>query len=71
MLAFMSPTDMYKIEAIGSNKNEGVTIDKYITRNMVLRHWPGEGVARGECSKMAFQHYLKKLYNTYFDKICA
>jgi hypothetical protein len=39
LFAFMSPTDMYKIENVGSNSgNEGVTIDHYITRRMVIKH---------------------------------
>jgi len=70
LLAFVTPSKMYKIEAIGSNKNPGVTIDYYITRNMVLRHWPGVGADKGEVSKEHFKHLINKLYKGYFDKIC-
>lgn len=39
LLAFLGPMEMFKIHNIGSNNgNEGITIDKYRTRKMVLKH---------------------------------
>lgn len=66
LLAFISKDKMYKIEPIGSNKNPGVTIDHYITRNMVIKHWPGKG---GELTKLQFKELMNKLFLAYIDKI--
>jgi hypothetical protein len=67
LLAFVAKDKMFKVEAIGSNKNPGVTIDHYITRNMVLKHWPGTSV--GAIDKRQFETLLKKLFDSYIDKI--
>ena len=67
LLAFVEKDKMFKIEPIGSNKNPGVTIDHYITRNMVLKHFPGKTAK--ELSKQQFADLLRKLYGSYIDKI--
>lgn len=42
LFAFMSPKDMYRVLNVGSNSgNEGITIDHYITRKMVIKHMMG------------------------------
>lgn len=67
LLAFVAPDRMYKIEAIGSNTNPGVTIDHYITRKMVLSHYPrGTGY---EVTSSEFEELLKRLFDAYIDKI--
>lgn len=66
LLAFVSPTEMYKIEAIGSNKNEGITIDHYITRTMVLKHWGGL-----EIKPLTFKDLVTRLYKAYIEKILS
>lgn len=43
MYAFVEKNIVYKLEARGSNKNEGFCIDKYISRNMVIAHWQRRG----------------------------
>ncbi len=67
LLAFVEKDKMFKIEPIGSNKNPGVTIDHYITRNMVIKHYPGRSAT--ELSKHQFVELLNKLYESYIDKI--
>lgn len=67
LLAFVAKDKMFKVEAIGSNKNPGVTIDHYITRNMVLKHWPG---GSGEAiDERHFEILLQRLFDSYIDKI--
>lgn len=66
LLAFIAKDKMYKIEPIGSNKNPGVTIDHYITRNMVLKHYPNHGTA---IAPYEFKQILNKLYKAYIDVI--
>lgn len=67
LLAFISPTEMYKIEPIGSNKNPGVTIDHYNTRKMVIKHYPSSYIA--EYTRAEFKSTLTRLYDVFFDKI--
>lgn len=67
LLAFTGPDKMFKIEPIGSNKNPGVCIDHYITRNMVLRHFPYSH--RDEISASEFSDLYKRLFNAYLEKI--
>lgn len=39
LFAFIGPSEMYRILNVGSNSgSEGVCIDHYITRRMVLKH---------------------------------
>jgi hypothetical protein len=66
LLAFVEKDKMFKIEPIGSNKNPGVTIDHYITRKMVLKHYPYRAT---ELSKQQFADLLHRLYGSYINKI--
>lgn len=68
LLAFVAKDKMFKIEPIGSNKNPGVTIDHYITRSMVRKHWPGEWYKK-ELTKKEFSELLHKVYGAYINKI--
>ena len=68
LLAFVEKDKMFKIEPIGSNSNPGVTIDHYITRSMVRKHWPYEWYKK-ELTKDEFTKLLQKLYGAYIDKI--
>lgn len=69
LLAFISKDKMYKIEPIGSNMNPGVTIDHYITRAMVLKHWPTHQFE--EISQQQFRDLLTRLFTGYINKITA
>lgn len=66
LLAFVAKDVMFKIEPIGSNTNPGVTIDHYVTRKMVLRHFPRNGV---QLSREEFEQLFLKLYKAYLHKI--
>lgn len=66
LLSFISKDEMYKIEPIGSNNNPGVTIDHYMTRNMVLKHWPFRAQ---ELTSEQFKKLLQKLFSAYIEKI--
>ncbi len=66
LYAFKGPAEMFKIEPKGSNTNEGVTIDYYKTRAMVLKHWPFH---TKEISKEYFEKLVKKLFDNYIDKV--
>ena len=68
LLAFMGPDKMFKVENIGSNKNPGITIDKYITRNMVLKHWPSPF---HEISKEEFKKTVQRLYSAVIEHMTA
>lgn len=70
LLAFVEKDKMFKIEAIGSNKNPGVTIDHYITRAMVRKHWP-DRYWNKELTKKEFSELLQRLYGAYIDKIVS
>lgn len=66
LYAFISNKEMYKIEMIGSNKNEGCTIDHYTTRKMVLKHWNG---ADEVISEFAFEYLYGKFFHVIKNKI--
>lgn len=66
LLAFVAPDKMYKIEPIGTNKNEGVAIDHYKTRKMVLKHW---GSATSQVSVSEFEITVLRLFSAYIAKI--
>lgn len=66
LLAFTAKDRMYKIEPIGSNKNPGVTIDHYITRNMVLKHYP---ISSEKVTAEQFKKTLTNLFESYIDRI--
>jgi len=68
LLAFISRDKMYKIEPIGSNKNPGVTIDHYITRNMVIKHYPRYS-NRDQLTSIEFKRRLDRLFSAYISKI--
>ncbi len=68
LLAFVAKDKMFKVAPIGSNKNTGVTIDHYITRNMVRKHWPLNTYQK-ELTKNEFAELLKKLFGAYISKI--
>lgn len=68
LLAFVDKDKMYKIQAIGSNTNDGVTIDYYTTRNMVLKHYPVPGSAE-ELTEEQIKNLLQSLFNRYISKI--
>ena len=68
-LAFLSKDKMYKVEPIGSNKNPGVTIDHYITRSMVVKHWPQHNEKRS--SPEEFKLVMSKLFTAYINKIVS
>lgn len=70
MLVFISKDKMYKIENIGSNKNIGVTIDYYKTRNMVLKHWP-PNYYRHEISKNEFKELYERIFTAYKEVILS
>ncbi len=67
LIAIKSAKKMYKIEPRGSNKNEGITIDHYITRKMVLKYY-GSGQ---EVSAAVFKDLVVKLYQAYIEKIIS
>jgi hypothetical protein len=66
LYAFIGPSKMYKIEAIGSNMNHGVTIDLYTTRKMVIKHWSYSNM---RLTPELFKHLVTNLYTTYIDKM--
>lgn len=69
LYCFRSPTEMYKIEAVSSNKmNEGVCVDHYITRTMVLKHGRSPGK---EISAAEFEVKYRKLFDAIISKIVA
>ena len=70
LLAFTAKDKMYKIEAVGSNHNPGVTIDHYTTRNMVLKHWPFRALEK-KVSQSEFKMLMQKLFNAYVNKITS
>lgn len=67
LLAFTAKDKMFKIEPIGTNMNLGVTIDRYVTRNMVIKHWPGN--LSQEVSDSVFSYTYKKLFDAYLVNI--
>lgn len=69
LYAFISKSEMYKIEPIGSNVgNDGITIDHYITRKMVLKH---ERNAEMGITKELFIHLAGNLFTAIINKITA
>ena len=66
LLAFHSKDKMYKIAAIGSNTNAGVTIDYYKTRTMVLKYWPHY---TDEINADEFKKRMERLFSAYINKI--
>jgi hypothetical protein len=70
LLAFISKDKMYKIENIGSNTNEGITIDFYKTRKMVLSYWPAN-YFKCEITALEFEQFYMKLFTAYKYKILA
>jgi hypothetical protein len=68
MLAFVAPDKMYKIEPRGTNKNEGIAIDHYITRRMVRHYWRDYYRAK-QVDAFTFKAKLNALFSTYVDKI--
>lgn len=66
LYAFVSPSKMYMIHMVGSNSgNEGVTIDYYKTRKMVLKHY-ANGV---KISQHAFTQFAETIFSAYIDKM--
>ncbi len=71
ILAFISPSEMYKIENIGSNRgNEGITIDHYKTRKMVLYYWPFE-YYKTEVTETEFKRFYNRLFQLLLEKIVS
>lgn len=69
LLAFTAKDKMYKIEPIGSNHGStGVTIDHYITRNMVIKHFPASRYAQ-KVAPEDFKKTLTNLFESYIDRI--
>lgn len=66
LFAFMGKKEMYKIENRGGNMNEGLTIDHYITRTMVLKHWQWKGKV---ITKDQFISVYRKLFDTALIKM--
>lgn len=66
LFAFVAPDKMFIIGPWGSNKNPGVTIDHYVTRNMVLKHWRE---SRLKITEEEFKRLAEKVFTTYIDKI--
>lgn len=60
LFAFVAKDKMYKIEARGTNMNNGLCIDEYITRRMVLKYFNQYGAVT--ISKADFE----RLYNALF-----
>lgn len=67
LLAFIGPADMYKIEPRGTNKNEGLAVDHYITRTMVLKYY-GHGDI---ISRQQFRDLVTNLFHLTTQKICS
>lgn len=66
LLAFTAKDQMYKVEMIGSNKNPGCTVDHYITRNMVIKHWPPSYY---KITAEQFAKYYTELFNSILQRI--
>jgi len=67
LLAFVSKNEVYKIEPRGSNiMNQGLTIDYYKTRKMVLKYYPPNGT---QVSEEKFKQLLQQIYSAYTDRI--
>lgn len=62
--AVTSATDCYVISNWGSNMNDGVCLDYYKTRRMVLKHYCGERITRAE-----FAEFYNKLYQAYLQRM--
>lgn len=67
LFCFKGPSDMYRILNVGSNSgSEGVTIDHYRTRKMVLKHMvhAGENIDRDQ-----FREIYNRCFESYRIKI--
>jgi hypothetical protein len=65
LTAFSGPDKMYMVSPTGSNTNPGVTLDHFITRKMVLKHYGyGERITAGQ-----FTTLYQKIYTAYLDHI--
>jgi hypothetical protein len=68
LYAFVGKDKMFKIEPRGTNKNNGVAIDHYITRSMVIKHMstcsPYDKITVSE-----FTNLVARLFNQYISKI--
>lgn len=67
LLAFIDKDKVYKIAPIGSNSNQGVTIDFYTTRRMVIQLWPKHNFVDIPVEK--FKELYNKLFGSYLNKI--
>ena len=69
MLAFTAPDKMYRISNVGSNSgNQGVCIDYYITRKMVLKHWKSV-LAWDKVTPAEFRLRASGLFQAYINKM--
>lgn len=69
LLAFTSPSTMYRVLNIGSNcGNTGVTLDYFKTRRMVIKHMQG---SQFDISPMKFIEKWSAIYSTYLNKIMS
>lgn len=66
LYAFLAKDEMYRIAMEGSNTNEGCVVDHYITRNMVLKHWP---YGHQALSPEEFQRLYKQLFDKVLEKM--
>ncbi len=71
LMAFTAKDKMYIVHRRGSNiGNTGVTIDHYVTREMVRRHWPYHGQHNEDrVSPAEFKELLQRLFSAYINKI--
>ena len=66
LYCFLSRDKMYKIEMRGSNMNTGLTIDAYITRNMVIKHQKNSGDI---LTADEFEKLVRRLYEAILSKM--
>lgn len=65
LYAFIAKDKMFKVEMRGTNKNDGLAVDYYITRNMVIHHWQ----PYGHISAKQFEEYYRQLFESVLNKI--
>lgn len=67
MCAITAPNKMYLIKKEGTNRNAGITIDHFITRNQVRKYY-GAGA---EITREQFIAAYEALYSHYLQGILA